>query len=608
MHGVKKYICIHGHFYQPPREDAWLGTIAEQETAAPYHDWNERISAECYAPNGSARILDKNGRIESIVNNYASISFNFGPTLLSWMEEYDPEAYQKIIAANKKNNHAVAQIYNHMVMPLANSRDKETGIKWGIADFEKRFQVQPEGMWLSETAVDTETLELLAANGIRFTILAPRQAQQFRKKGDKEWIPVNKEEELVTSHPYQCMLPSGNTIAVFFYNGKLAHDIAFGNLLQSGEAFSSALVSAFDEKNSEPQLIHIATDGETYGHHHKFGDMALASCIQLLKENSDAEIINYSAFLEKFPPEYEVKIKENSSWSCVHGIERWRNDCGCRDGEYPAFNQKWRKPLRDAMDWLRDQAAEVYEQCMQPYCTDPWEIRNAYIAVILNKESNAFFEKYFPGIGDKNAKRKIRSLLEMERHALLMYTSCAWFFDDISRIEPRQVLQYADRVMEIMQLVTGHDILDDFLAILAAAPSNKIEYKNAADLYEKKILPLRINSGLKKFFISPDGDIEEFRLLYADAKKWNIHPDAALLAVPALGKILQMIRLFSANKEISILHQINEILSSLKSMQIEIDPWQIQNEFYALAKNSPGKNSGLDAEMKMVAALLNINL
>lgn len=352
---MEKFICIHGHFYQPPRENAWLEVIEVQDSAHPYHDWNERISAECYAPNAVSRILE-NGVIKDIVNNYSQISFNFGPTLLSWMEENDKETYEAILEADKESakkfgghGSAMAQVYNHIIMPLATRIEKETQIIWGIRDFKSRFSRRPEGMWLAETAVDIETLELLVENKIKFTVLAPRQAKSIRELGAVEWQEVTA-SSINTKRAYEVKLPSGNSIIVYFYDGDASQSVAFNGLLNDGEKFANSLLGAIDTNDTEPQLINIATDGETYGHHHKHGDMALAFCLEAINEAKQVRITNYAEYSSLHPPKYEAQVHENSSWSCVHGVERWRNDCGCNSGGKPHWNQKWRKPLRDALD------------------------------------------------------------------------------------------------------------------------------------------------------------------------------------------------------------------------------------------------------------------
>jgi len=391
---LSKNICIHAHFYQPPRENAWLEEVEPQDSAYPYHDWNQKISAECYGPNAKSRILDSKKMIVDIVNNYSKISFNFGPTLLSWLRREEPDIYNAIIEADNisrdnfsGHGSAIAQCYNHMIMPLASSRDKRTQILWGIRDFESHFRRMPEGMWLPETAVDLETLDIMAEEGVKFIILAPSQGAKTRRLGENEWKEVNG-SKIDSQIPYLCTLPSGRSIAIFFYNGPISHDVAFGGLLKNGENFAKRLNSTFVD-SQEPQLVHIASDGETYGHHHRFGDMALGFCLHYIESNKLADITIYGEFLEKFPPKHEVTLFENSSWSCVHGVERWRNNCGCNSGIHPSWNQEWRLPLRGALDWLRDNLLRMYEKEMSVYAHDTWKTRDEYIDVVLDRSKGA---------------------------------------------------------------------------------------------------------------------------------------------------------------------------------------------------------------------------
>jgi alpha-amylase/alpha-mannosidase (GH57 family) len=498
MSSPHKFVCIHGHFYQPPRENAWLEVIEVQDSAHPYHDWNERISAECYAPNAASRILDEKNVIHRIINNYSRISFNFGSTLLSWMQENDTGTYQAILEADKEsskmfNGHgsAIAQVYNHIIMPLANKRDKVTQVIWGLRDFEQRFKRKAEGMWLAETAVDTDSLEVMAEQGIKFTIFAPRQAKAIRKVGATDWLPVN-DQTIDTRRAYTCPLPSGRQITVFFYDGSISQGVAFNGLLNDGKRFAESLLAPLDRASDEPQLSHIATDGETYGHHHHHGDMALAFCIDHFEKDPSVHLTNYAQFLSLFPPTYEAQIVENSSWSCVHGVERWRNNCGCNSGK-PGWHQLWRKPLRDALDWLRDEVATIFEQEGGKVLKDPWLARDAYIDVILKRSDEtiqSFLDAHaFP---DVNVTRVLR-LMEMQRNALLMYTSCGWFFDEVSGIETTQVMQYACRVIQLANQLAGISLDDEFLKRLALAPSNVPTYENASVIYTKYVLPSKTN-------------------------------------------------------------------------------------------------------------------
>jgi alpha-amylase/alpha-mannosidase (GH57 family) len=491
----KKFLCIHGHFYQPPRENAWLEVVETQDSAAPFHDWNERINFECYAPNATARILDDKGFIKNIVNNYSKINFNIGPTLLSWLEMNDPETYALVLEADKLaqaryggHGTAIAQVFSHLIMPLANREDKITQVAWGIYDFEKRFGRKPEGIWLAETAVDTETLEILADFDIKYTILAPQQAKAYRKIGAENWT----EGGVDSRRPYLCNLPSGKSISLFVYDGDSSQAIAFAGLLNSGKAFAGKLVSAFSNDNTQ-QIVHVATDGESYGHHHRYGEMALADCLQYIEQNPRVSLTNYGQYLALFPPEYEIQIHDNSSWSCVHGVERWRNNCGCNSGRQ-GWNQLWRAPLRNTLNWLRDELIPLYEQQATLFVADIWATRNAYIEVILNrseKNIDSFIEKHSLRPLSKDEKVQLLRLLELQRNAILMFTSCGWFFDEVSGLETHQILQYACRAIDYAIQVGGEDLHRAFEKRLSEIPSNV--YENAAVSYKKHVLPSRVN-------------------------------------------------------------------------------------------------------------------
>jgi alpha-amylase/alpha-mannosidase (GH57 family) len=497
---MNRYLCIHGHFYQPPRENAWLEEVELQDSAYPYHDWNERITAECYFPNTVSRILDDDRRIVDIVSNYSKISFNFGPTLLAWMERHAPEVHQAVIDADRESRKrfsghgsALAQVYNHMIMPLANLRDKRTQVIWGIRDFEHRFGRRPEGMWLAETAVDLETLEVLSELDIAFTILAPRQAGRVRRIGGRRWRDV-KGARIDPRMPYLCRLPSGRAITLFFYDGPISQDIAFGGLLNSGVNLANRLVGAFVE-GDQSQLVHIATDGETYGHHHRFGDMALAYCLYHIETNNLAKLTVYGEYLEKFPPTQEVEIIENTSWSCAHGVERWKADCGCSTGR-EGWVQSWRAPLRIALNWLRDEAASIYERETAVYLNDPWQARNDYIDVILDRSPEtvaSFFSKHASRDLLKGEHARAFRLLEMQRHAMLMFTSCGWFFDEISGIETTQILTYAARAIQLAEKTTGGSLEPTFLKQIEEAPSNIVEHGNAEQVYVNLVKPAMVD-------------------------------------------------------------------------------------------------------------------
>ncbi len=498
---MNKYICIHGHFYQPPRENPWLEEIEFQDSAYPYHDWNERITAECYAPNTASRILDTENRIIGITNTYAKISFDFGPTLLSWMEGQKPEVYQAILDADRQSmenfsghGSAIAQAFNHMIMPLANKKDKYTQAIWGIKDFEKRFNRHPEGMWLPETAVDTETLEVLASLGIKFTILSQRQAKKVKKiDGVEDWVDVAGEKVDFTMN-YLCRLPSGQSINIFFYNGQISQAVSFEGLLDNGGAFAEKLLSTFNNENNLSQLLHIATDGETFGHHHRFGEMALSYCLHLIESGDTAEITNYGEYLDKHAPTHLVEIVEDSSWSCIHGVRRWHDNCGCNTGKNPRWTQTWRKPLREALDWLRDKVIPAYNTEALKYFQDPWNARDEYIDVILDRSSKnikAFLKKHADKELSKSEMIRSLKLLEMQRNAMLMYTSCGWFFDDISGIETIQLMQYALMTIQYMEDLQGKSLKHEFLKILGEAKSNKSN--ETLEIYRMFVEPARSN-------------------------------------------------------------------------------------------------------------------
>ncbi|HEX3436790.1 MAG TPA: DUF3536 domain-containing protein [Pseudacidobacterium sp.] len=528
MPNATRYICIHGHFYQPPRENPWLEQVEIQDSAAPFHDWNERITSECYAPNGASRIVNKQNEIIRILNNYAHISFNFGPTLLSWLEANAQRTYRMILEADRASRKkfsghgsAIAQVYNHIIMPLANKRDKITQIRWGIVDFEQRFGRRPEGMWLAETAVDTETLELLADHGILFTILAPHQCARVRplgKDGEAPWTEIQA-DTLDTRRPYLIRLKTGKKITVFFYDGARSRAVAFEGILNSGEAFAARLMSGFSEGDA-PQLVHIATDGESYGHHHKHGEMALSYALKLIEQSADTHLTNYGEFLQKFPPTWEAQIAEDTSWSCAHGVERWRSNCGCNS--HPGWSQEWRRPLREALDWLRDSLAPLTEEAAKPLFQNVWTARDAYIDVVLDHNSETtgkFLAKHAKHELGEEGRIAALKLMELQRHALLMYTSCGWFFDEISGIETVQVIAYASRVLQLAADLfrdKGAALEKQFVETLRNAKSNLQQEEDGASIYLRRIKKMQVG-------------LEQVAAHYAISSIFTNYPDDAEL-------------------------------------------------------------------------------
>jgi alpha-amylase/alpha-mannosidase (GH57 family) len=490
---MKRYLCLHAHFYQPPRENPWLEAIELQDSAFPYHDWNERITAECYAPNATARCLDGEGRIVDIVNNYSRISFNFGPTLLAWMQEKSPDVLAAIVAADAESRRrfsghgsALAQAYNHMILPLSNARDKRTQVIWGMRDFEHRFGHRPEGMWLPETAADTPSLEVLAELGIRFTILSPFQASRVRSLKGGPWTNVNG-GRVDPSRAYRIKLPSKRGITVFFYDAPVSKAVAFEQLLNSGEDFARRLMDGFDDDRTWDQLVHIATDGESYGHHHRYGEMALAHALQHIEGNGLARLTNYGEFLERHPPQMEAQIHEKSAWSCSHGVGRWFADCGCNSGGRPGWHQRWRAPLREAMDWLRDTVAPRFETLAAGLLHDPWAARDEYIGVILDRSDEsvaAYFRAACETSADETEQITALRCWSCSGTRMLMYTSCGWFFDELSGIETVQVMQYTGRALQLAHTLFSEDLEPAFLERLARAPSNIPEHRNGRVVYE----------------------------------------------------------------------------------------------------------------------------
>ena len=488
---MSRYLCIHGHFYQPPREDPWLGEIMPEGSAAPMLNWNERITRESYTPLAFAKRLNGEGRIIELVNCYEWISFNVGPTLMRWMETAFPDLYQRIIDADKASAHrfghgnAIAQVYHHSILPLAKRRDKELEVQWAIQDFEKRFERRPEGMWLAECAVDTDTLEVLAAQDIKFTILSPHQAAAIENNG--EWYDV-KGGAFDTSVPYRVTLPSGRSISIFFYDAEISQAVAFERLLSNGDKFWNKINSSANNG-----ILTISTDGETYGHHFTFGEMALAHVIDNARSARDGiELTNLAAFLASNPPQQQVRLFEPSAWSCAHGVERWKSNCGCTDGGHPDWNQEWRKPLRDAMNFMKDCVDNYFDLKGHEYYSAPEEALCAYGTVLSGQKLLEEFltEHAKNGLSDQQ-KHEATLLMFMQEQALSGFASCAWFFDELTRIESKNALSFALHALDILAEFEGHTRLDDFAEILESAVSNKEGHETGKELLYGRILPRR---------------------------------------------------------------------------------------------------------------------
>lgn len=509
MSEKKIYLAIHGHFYQPPRENPWLEAIELQESASPFHDWNERIHHECYLPNAEARVLDEKGLILDIVNNFEDISFNFGPTLMSWLRSHHPETYRRILEVDRisqvehaGHGNAMAQVYHHIIMPLASRRDQVTQVRWGIEDFRFHFRRDPESIWLPETACHQETLEVLMEAGIRFVILDAHQAEAVRVMGAEDWQDVSV-GTLDPRFPYRAFSKNDpeKFIDIFFYDGPVARAVGFGDLAFDAKRFAERLQGSVRKDLNAPQLIHVATDGETYGHHKPFGDRVLAYLTRVEAPRRGFRLVNYGEFLDLSPPEFEVRLKpgeegEGTSWSCAHGVRRWKDHCGCRGGGPAEWKQHWRGPLRDSLDWLRDQLATIFETVGSRYLRDVWEVRDHYIQVLLNPTEDAlqlFFDREARHSLNREEKVVCLKLLEMQRHAMMMYTSCGWFFTEISGIETVQILQYAARALELAEELTesGGELEEEFLSYLSSAPSNVPEFRDGRGVYERFVRPTK---------------------------------------------------------------------------------------------------------------------
>jgi alpha-amylase/alpha-mannosidase (GH57 family) len=491
----RRLLCLHGHFYQPPRENPWIEAIEVQDSADPFHDWNERIAAECYGPNGAARLKNGADRIAEIVNNYLHLSFNFGPTLMAWLERARPETYARVVEADQRSvegrghGNALAQGYAHSILPLDSPRDRRTQVRWGIADFRRRFHRAPEGFWLPETAADSASLAALAEEGIRYTVLSPYQAVRVRPPGGA-WQDA-RDARFDPTRPYRVQA-GGREVVVFFYDGHIARDLAFGDALASPAALIERLAGGFDAGRGHDEILTIAFDGETLGHHKKGGDEVLAAAVRALARRTDLELVNLGQALDRIPAEWEAEIVEGSSWSCAHGVERWRSDCGCNTGGGPGWHQKWRAPLRAALDALRDRLDAVYEREAVRLFQDPWRARDHYVELVLDPERREASEVLSREAGRPlSPDEEVRALrlLELQRHALLMYTSCGWFFSELSGIETVQVLKYAARAIQLARDLVGMDLEPSFEAALAAAPSNDPQRADGRRVYRELVKP-----------------------------------------------------------------------------------------------------------------------
>ncbi|MFH1680537.1 MAG: DUF3536 domain-containing protein, partial [Candidatus Eisenbacteria bacterium] len=445
------HLIIHGHFYQPPRENPWLSVIEAQEGAFPYHDWNERILAECYRPNTRSRILNGFGRIRDIVNNLERISFNFGPTILTYLERTDPETYRGILEADRASaavrsghGNAIAQAYHHVILPLVPREDRELLIRWGLDDFERRFGRRSEGIWLPETAIHAGTALDLARAGIRFVILSPHQAGRTRPLEGGKWRDVS--DGSIDPRRVYRLFPDpkdrGLFIDVLFYQSGLAAGISFDHYLRSADDLGRRLLDAAGEPRGFPRLVHVATDGEVYGHHEPFADMCLAALFGSVTDRLGLRVTNPGEFLDRVPPEHEVVLApgpggEGTAWSCPHGVGRWSRDCGCSIGRREGWNQAWRGPLREALLHLRKDLLALFDDEAPRFFRDPRRALEAYVGVLSEgtvESWRVFLEREGSeaALRDGESAWRAHRVLEMAHGALRMFTSCGWFFDDLA--------------------------------------------------------------------------------------------------------------------------------------------------------------------------------
>ncbi len=499
------YLVIHGHFYQPPRENPWLDTIEREPSAAPFSNWNARIAEECYRVNGWARVFDDRGRMVDLANNYLHMSFNFGATLLTWLERRRPRTYARILEADRLSvqahgghGNALAQSYGHAILPLCSPRDRLTLIRWGKRDFEHRFGRPAEAMWLPETAIDAATAEDLIAEEMRFVVLSPYQARRVRRLGEGGWREVSG-GAVDPRMPYRLISRKhpGRHLDVFFYDGPVSHSISFGEGLRSSRQLVDKLWGAVDAGRDGPQLVHSAVDGETFGHHHRHAERALAYALTEEASRRGFTLTNYGEYLEQFPPTHEVELEpgpngEGTAWSCAHGVGRWIRDCGCNAGAPAGWNQRWRGPLRRAVDLVRDEAAALLEELGGELLKDPWAARDDAVSLLLRptgQERAAFLARHARDSQSLTGQTRVFKLLEMQRFALMSQTSCGWFFNDVSGLEGVQVMRYMARAMHLLEDLCGRNVEGEALEVLAEARSNIGEKGTGADVFRKHVLP-----------------------------------------------------------------------------------------------------------------------
>lgn len=498
-------LVVHGHFYQPPRDNPWTDEVPLEPSAAPFPNWNARINAECYRANAYARVYGHDDRIRAMTNNYERISFNFGPTLARWIDRHDPRTMARIRAGDAAQvarlgvGGALAQVWGHPIAPLLSPVDRRTQILWGLQDFKRRFGRDAEGIWLPETAVDPQTLEALIDAGLTYTILAPEQVAAVRAPGSG-WTTVDR-DSLDTGRAYRWLHSdgSGRSITLAVFDGALSRDLAFGNAVRDAATFVHRIRAAAGRSRVEGRrLVIAASDGELYGHHKKFADLTLAYATTIEAQTHGVEVTNLAAYLAAEPATWEADLAkgphgEGTAWSCSHGLGRWRRHCGCamRSSAESGWSQAWRGPLRDALDLLRDRTVTFFEDAASDLFVDPWGTRDAYGTVLddpIDARSLLLREGGRPRLagGEIAALDQAHRLMEMQRSALAMYASCGWFFDDIGGLESGIVLRHAAHLMDLWRTVGGKPPESEFLEVLASARSNQADHGTGADVFRRQ--------------------------------------------------------------------------------------------------------------------------
>lgn len=484
------------HFYQPPRENPWLGLTPNEWSAWPYHDWNERVTAECYRAMTAVALTPGEDSSVELFEPLPASSFDVGPTLHHWLAtnalDVDRSFCDQVRhRAPSPEAAAFAAPLAHVILPLAREQDRALLIDWGIADYRQRFGRAPTGFWLPETAVDLATLEAIARAGIRYTVLMPQQAARVRPL-DGTWREVDA-ASLDTTRAYLVRLSEGRSITVLFGHADLSQRVAFGDLLANGSRLADTMMDRLGGRDDG--AVVLVADGETYGHHHRFGELGLAWALRRLERHYHVET-SPGEWLAAVEPRDEVELAAVSSWSCAHGVERWRSDCGCTTGSQPGWNQAWRAPLREALDWLSATLAPAVDERLGAYVDSPEATVRDYGAVLATSMDRDDFIRAHAAreLRDEEVAR-VLSACEIRRLLLYSFTSCAWFFADASDIETAIVLRYAALAMDLAERAFGLSLAAPFAERLAPMRSNRPGLTSAT-IWAEATEPYRVDAAL----------------------------------------------------------------------------------------------------------------